>query len=186
MPDKLPDAAKEAGNAIRSRLATAMDFKRGMRNLACGVSVVTVTDGSTSDGLTATAMCSLSADPPHLLVCVNTTAGAHDALRRIGAFCVNVLARDHENIARRFASMDGSSREERFELGRWLPLATGALALETALANFDCLVVREIVASTHTIFIGRVIEVRTEGRGQPLIYRDGRFAGLGDDTICRG
>jgi flavin reductase (DIM6/NTAB) family NADH-FMN oxidoreductase RutF len=169
----------ERGDTMRPTLATAADFKRGMRQLASGVNVITVCDGRASDGLTATAVCSLSAEPPHLLVCVNATANAHEPLRRVGAFCLNVLARGQEDIARRFASMDGAGREARFDLGKWFPLATGALALQGALANFDCLVVREIIAATHTVFIGRVIEVRMGGEATPLIYWGGSFDGLG-------
>lgn len=64
--------------------------------------------------------------------------------------------------------MDGACREARFDLGKWFPLATGTLALKGALANFDYPVIREIIASTHTVFIGRVIAVRTNGRQPPL------------------
>jgi flavin reductase len=97
-----------------------------MRTLASAVNVVRVRDGHKSDGLTATAVCSLSAEPPHRPVCVGAAANAHDSLRRIGAFCLNVLARDQKDIARRFANMAGAGRDERIDLGRRIPLVTGA------------------------------------------------------------
>ena len=161
-------------------LATPDDFKNGMRQLAAGVNVITVANGGIRDGLTATAVCSISAEPPHLLVCVNATANAHGPIHRAGSFCLNVLARDQEDIARRFAGMDGSERSERFALGHWSTLATGSPALDGALANFDCLVVREIEAATHTLFIGRVLGVRTEEPNEPLIYSNGHFTGVGE------
>ena len=162
-----------------SLLATPEDFKRGMRQFAAGVSIVTVAYEGTRDGLTATAVTSISAEPPHLLVCVNATAGAHGPIHRSGSFCLNLLARDQEAIAKRFAGMDGAARGDRFALGTWATLSTGAPVLDGALANFDCIVVREIEAATHTVFIGRVLAVRTDPHGEPLIYGDGRFAGLG-------
>ena len=77
---------------------------------------------------------------------------------------------------------DGGERTRRFEVGHWTTLATGAPLLEDALAAFDCLVVREIEASTHTIFIGRVLAVRSNSDGAPLIFNDGRFTSALEDA----
>ena len=159
-------------------LATSLDFKRGMRQLAAGVNVITTANGPDGDGLTATAVCSISAEPPHLLVCINSSASAHGPIHKSGAFCLNVLAHDQEDVARRFAGMDGADRVDRFKIGTWSHLATGAPVLDGALANFDCIVVREIEAATHTLFIGRVLAVRTKDDGAPLIYGNGRFTSL--------
>jgi len=159
-------------------LATTADFKRGMRQLAAGVNVITVANGTIYDGLTATAACSISAEPPHLLICVNSSASAHGPIHRAGAFCLNVLAHDQEAIAKRFAGMDGADRTSRFEIGTWGQLATGAPVLDGAIANFDCIVVREIEAATHTLFLGRVLSVRSNDKSEPLIYGGGRFTSL--------
>lgn len=167
-----------ATDAAPALLATPDDFKRGMRQLAAGVNVITVANAGIRDGLTATAVCSISAEPPHLLVCVNATANAHAPMHRAGSFCLNVLAQDQEAIAKRFAGMDGSDRAQRFDLGHWTTLSTGSPVLDGALANFDCIVVREIEAATHTLFIGRVLAVRANEAGSPLIYSNGRFTGI--------
>jgi flavin reductase (DIM6/NTAB) family NADH-FMN oxidoreductase RutF len=177
----LIDTSAKLVNAT-PRIATASEFKQGMRKLAAGVNVVTVFEEGYAQGLTATAVCSLSAEPPHLLVCVNSSASAHGAIHRAGAFGLNVLCRQQEEIARRFAGMDGGERARRFEIGHWTTLATGAPLLEDALAAFDCLVVREIEASTHTIFIGRVLAVRSND-GAPLIFNDGRFTSAAPDAL---
>lgn len=158
-----------------AKLATSHDFKQGMRTLAAGVNVITVMEEGYAQGLTATAVCSLSAEPPHLLICVNSSASAHGAIHRVGAFGLNVLSQQQEEIARRFAGMEGTERAHRFDTGVWTTLATGAPLLEDAMAALDCLVVREIAASTHTIFIGRVLAVRTSTNRVPLIFHDGRF-----------
>jgi flavin reductase (DIM6/NTAB) family NADH-FMN oxidoreductase RutF len=156
------------------KLASAREFKQGMRKLAAGVNVVTVLEEGYAQGLTATAVCSLSAEPPHLLVCVNSSASAHGAIHRAGAFGLNILCVDQENIARRFGGMDEGDRAHRFDVGRWTAGVTGAPLLEDALSAFDCLVVREISAATHSIFIGRVLDVRV-GQGTPLVFHDGVF-----------
>ena len=156
---------------------SADDFKEGMRQLAASVTVISVTHNGTRDGLTATATCSVSAEPPQLLICVNRDAGAHDLIQKEGVFGVNVLARNQEDIAKRFAGIDGTDREDRYGLGSWTEIVTGAPILEGALAGFDCQVAKRMTAGTHSIFIGRIVGIKYRD-GPPLIYRDGQFTGL--------
>ena len=153
-------------------------FKKGMRQLAAAVNVITVSYNGEQDGLTATAACSVSAEPPQLLICVNSTAGAHNLILKSGAICLNVLARDQEDIAMRFAGMDGADRAERFGLGQWSTLVTGMPVLDGALANFDCQIAQQIQAGTHSVFIGRIVDSRAVDDGSPLIYGGGQFTGI--------
>ena len=67
---------------------------------------------------------------------------------------------------------------ERFDVGRWTTLKTGAPVLADALASFDCIVTERVQASTHTIFIGRVVDVRARPRAKPLVYARGTYARL--------
>lgn len=153
-------------------------FRQGMRRLAASVTIITTRHDARRAGLTATAVCSLSTAPPQLLVCVNRAADAHDPIDRGGRFCVNLLASGHRGLAARFAGADGVEGEARFAEGRWIDLATGAPALADALACFDCEVGERVRASTHTIFIGRVVEVAIQPRGKPLLYAAGEYAAL--------
>jgi flavin reductase (DIM6/NTAB) family NADH-FMN oxidoreductase RutF len=114
------------------------------------------------------------------LVSVNSSAGAHNAIRKAGAFSLNILGRDQEDIANRFAGMDGAERSQRFGLGTWETMVTGAPTLAGAVANFDCEVEQMVTAATHTIFIGRVVAVTSRDDGQTLLYGDGKFTGLSD------
>ncbi|MAI11982.1 MAG: hypothetical protein CBD27_08465 [Rhodospirillaceae bacterium TMED167] len=157
------------------------DFKAGMRQLAAGVTVITAALNETKDGLTATATCSVSADPPQLLICVNQLAGAHNLIRDAGSFGVNILARDHEDIALRFAGMDDTEREDRFDLGTWMEVATGAPILKEALAGFDCTISEQVDAGTHSIFIGRIVGILHQ-QGSPLLYGNGAFTGLANQN----
>lgn len=106
-------------------------FKRGMRRLASGVSLITTIDDGVRYGLVATAVSSVSAAPPTLLICVNTAASAHDHVAAAGVFCVNILAEGHEDVAARFSS--SRDRETRFASGEWRQIETGAPALVGAL-----------------------------------------------------
>jgi flavin reductase (DIM6/NTAB) family NADH-FMN oxidoreductase RutF len=153
-------------------------FKQGMRCLAAGVTIVTTLHDGQRNGLTATAVTSLSADPPQILVCVNRAAAAHDPIHRGSLMCVNVLAHVHQNLAARFAGQSGVFGEDRFGAGRWTTLSTGAPVLADALASFDCVVTERVQASTHTIFIGRVVGVRTRPKARPLVYASGTYARL--------
>lgn len=165
-------------NATLAELPTvgANDHKQGMRHVAACVSIIAVSDGATRTGLTATAVCSVTADPPRLVVFVNKTVAADEAILKSGSLSVNVLAGEQEDIAKAFAGMiEGVRGEARFDYGRWEPLATGAPALENALAVFDCRVVKVFDESTHHAFLCEVLATRERSDGQALIYLNGGF-----------
>src|SRR5262245_28252218 len=152
-------------------------FKSGMRRLASGVSLVTTVLDGKRHGLVATSVCSVSAEPPSLLVCVNRSSKSHDPIRDAGIFCINVLGAEDDAVARRFSSPE--LREARFAQREWESLSTGAPALVDALASFDCRTSHTVSADTHTIFIAHVVAARL---GQPgkgaLVYMDGQYSTL--------
>ncbi|MFB2552348.1 flavin reductase family protein [Ensifer soli] len=149
-------------------------FKAGMRRLASGVSLITSGTGDTRVGLIATAVNSVSADPPTLLICVNQTASAHDVIAGSGTFCVNILRADSVDIAGQFSST--ARRAERFSSGDWEALATGSPVLSSALVAFDCAVTQSMPYHSHTIFFGRIVDVKIGEKGvEPLIYLDRTF-----------
>ena len=154
----------------------AAAFKKGMRHLAASVTLITTCEGKARGGLTATAVCSVSADPPQILVCVNKSASAHDTIGSAGFFCVNILAPDHRKIAERFAGMDGVEGDARFgDMGEWSTLTTGAPVLKGCPVSFDCKLVSEVSAGTHTIYIGQIIDIALDPVALPLVYADGNF-----------
>src|SRR4051812_29512719 len=116
----------------------AAAFKRGMRHLAASVTLITTRYRELRGGLTATAVCSVSAEPPQLLICVNKTASAHDPIAQAGFFCVNILSPGHRKIAERFAGMDGVEGDERFhDMGEWSSLSTGRPGRKAVPSRFD-------------------------------------------------
>jgi flavin reductase (DIM6/NTAB) family NADH-FMN oxidoreductase RutF len=153
-------------------------FREAMRRLAAGVTIVTAVHDGEKGGLTATAVCSLSADPPQILVCVNRSAHAHDLIHKGDRMCVNVLAHDQQALAARFAGQGGITGAARFLAGDWIADKTGVPVLSDALASFECVVAERVSASTHTIFIGKVVGVRVRAAGRPLLYASGAYAGV--------
>ena len=152
-------------------------FRKGMRYLAGACSIIACGNDDERAGLTATAVMSVTADPPRLLVCVNKNVRAHELIGRHRALSVNVLSDAQEPLARRFAGMvPGVMGEARFEGGPWHAGATGVPVLADALASFECRVVEAISASTHDLFVCEVIDITTQADCGPLVYFDGLFA----------
>lgn len=154
---------------------TPQAFIQSMRQLAAGVTLITTTHRGQRAGLTATAVCSVSAEPPQLLVCINRQAETHDLVAQSGMFAVNVLAADQHRLAEIFAGSGGVYGDQRFAEARWTTLATGAPVLLRCLASFDCRLVQRVPAATHSIFLGRVEAVRLEPDLDPLVYVEGDY-----------
>lgn len=152
------------------------DFKTAMRQVASSVAVITARSGEHVNGLTATAVCSVSASPPVLLVCVNKGASAEAIIAESGSFAVNFLTEEQHRVARLFSTAK-LSPQECFAEGNWQAQATGAPVLDGALASFDCLVETCVQSGTHNIYLGRVVAVVSLDQ-EGLIYRDGLFRRL--------
>jgi len=163
------------GQRHHMNVADAQVFRSGMRHLAAHVCLITTTAPSGERlGLTATAVCSVSADPPTLLCCVNRQIPPFVAIRESGFFAVNVLGVQDLALAERFASKIHG--EARFDIGDWSRLTTGAPVLETALATFDCRLTRLEEVATHGILYGEIQAIRSsaEKAGQ-LLYAHGAY-----------
>lgn len=157
--------------------------RTGMRHFASGVSVVTSRFGETRVGLTATAVCSVTVDPPRMLVLVNKKAFASEVILAGGVVCINVLSQGQEHIAKVFAGMiEGVSGPGRFEHGHWNTLVSGAPVLNGALANFDCRVIKVFDESTHHAFLCEVLANGENAGGEPLVYINGTFRHIAPQT----
>jgi flavin reductase len=154
----------------------AEQFKVGMRTLAGAVNIITSLQSGHRYGMTATAVCSASAEPPTVLACINKLAGTHGAVAKSKAFCVNVLRAEDWELSTSFSG--AQSGESRFKSRDWTRLATGSPVLIDALVSFDCRVVKSMVHGTHTIFLGLVEQVLIGKKGKPLLYAGGQYAKL--------
>ena len=150
------------------------DFRRVLGHFATGVTILTTVDPEgRPTGLTASAFCSVSLDPPLVLICVDHKSQSFPALSESRGFAVNVLSAAQEDLSRRFAT----TRLDKFDGVAYTPGLHGAPVLQDALAQVECETVGRYVQGDHTIFVGRVERARM-GPGEPLLYFRGRYERL--------
>lgn len=157
-------------------------FKQGMRALTGGVTVIGAygPDG-TPMAMTATAVTSLTAEPPSLLVCVNRSASMAAALVAQARFSVNVLGADQMEVAKAFGGQLDVRGTGRFIYGNWrrvddteVPVLTGSRV------SFECQVSHVHEWATHHIVIGSVLDVHfSRASSQSLCYSDGKYHAVG-------
>jgi flavin reductase (DIM6/NTAB) family NADH-FMN oxidoreductase RutF/DNA-binding GntR family transcriptional regulator len=145
-------------------------FRDVIGHFPSGVTVVTTRTGEKNFGTTASAMTSLSIEPPMLLVCLNRTSETQAAIRVAGGFAVNILAEHQADIARQFAVKASS----KFEQAQTIQGASGMPLLRGALAQLECRVTETVTGGTHTVFLAEV-DHATAGEGSPLAYYRGEF-----------
>ncbi|WP_296583745.1 flavin reductase family protein [Xanthobacter sp.] len=151
----------------------AADFKAAMRALAASVTVITSRRGDQLNGMTATAVCSVSTAPPQILAVVNRETTSHGLIADSGTFAVNILAAHQQDLAGRFAR----KLDEPFEGVAHGWGETGCPLLAEAVAVIECRLRERHHAGTHTIFVGEVIGVSCRG-AEPLLYFDGGYRRL--------
>ncbi len=156
------------------------DFRKAMRRLAATVTLISTTDASgRRHGMAATAVNSVTMDPPTLLICVNQTASLHAPLIEQGRFCINVLMPSHHELVGHFSGQ--KTGEDRFESGDWRFEEAGGLPyLHGAQCNLFCGVVSVTPVGTHSVIIAAVETVHVHDDVMPLIYADGRLHAVGD------
>jgi flavin reductase (DIM6/NTAB) family NADH-FMN oxidoreductase RutF len=157
----------------------ALSFRQAMRNLAGGVSVITVGQGNERTGLTVTSFSALSTEPPRVLVCVNRQSSSYPVLVKDRQFGANVLAAHQDEIASRFAGRGGIKGSDRYTGSAWQRLDDGVSILADALTAFDCEVEELIERHSHAIVIGKVRAVYAPGGSGALVYWRGGFDQLG-------
>lgn len=164
----------------------ATDFRDGMSLLTTAVNIVTTEGASGAHGFTASAVCSVTDNPPTLLVCMNQTSRSHAHFIDNKTLCVNVLGAQHEYISNAFASKLGS--EERFQQGSWTEMATGAPVLEDALVSFDCEIEHIQEVGTHSVFMCRVVAIKKAEQqsraDESLVYFNRAYHQVGQVEIA--
>jgi flavin reductase (DIM6/NTAB) family NADH-FMN oxidoreductase RutF len=151
-------------------------YRDAMRRVPAAVTIVTARFEDEANGLTATAVCSVTADPPQVLVCVNRGATAESLIAKSRRFVVNFLSEEHEDRARRF-SQSKLAGHARFDGISWIEMSTGSPAMADAIVALDCSVNTDLICGTHAIYLANVVDVRV-GDASPLLYRAGEFCRL--------
>ncbi|MFA7679498.1 MAG: flavin reductase family protein [Pigmentiphaga sp.] len=152
------------------------DLRRVFRGFASTVSIVSVRGEDGNRGMTATAVSSVSMDPPSLLVVVNRSSGMYRTMLECKYFCINILGKEqieHSHVFGGAAPMD-----ERFEWGDWRLSSHDVPYLCEAQANIFCEKAHILDVGTHTIFVGTAYQMAIGDATSPLIYLNGAYYGV--------
>jgi cob(II)yrinic acid a,c-diamide reductase len=157
---------------------TPQEYRDAMAHYAGHVQLVTTAHDGVRRGVTVTAACSVSDDPPTVLVCLNKSNPNNHIFIESGHFAVNTLALQHQEMAAAFAGFDGKSVDERFAMGGWDTIVTGSPTIRDALAVFDCRLTEYKIVATHMILFGAVVGLRGTVDQQPLLFLDRQWRSL--------
>ncbi len=152
-------------------------FRSAMRHVAATVYAVTSGHGGGRYGILATAVSSLSFEPPSLLVCVNRSASLHAPLASAEVFGVNVLGTGNRDVADQFMTPGA----DRFAVGNWSEWH-GVPVLDSAQSSFVCRRRHCHDYGTHSIFIGDLIAAQHRADALPLTYYDRHYIDIGDPS----
>lgn len=148
------------------------EFKLAMRRLAGHVGIIATQHETTRCGMAVTAIASVSANPPSILVSVNRNASTNPVLRAARLFSANLLKSDQAALCTDFSGK--FDQAERFNRSKWSTDDRGIPYLPDAQANFFCEVVELVEYESHTIFIAKVLDAISRPSVDPLLYVDGR------------
>jgi flavin reductase (DIM6/NTAB) family NADH-FMN oxidoreductase RutF len=164
-------------NASTAYLEPAALLRDALGRFATGVTVITTLDRSGHPtGTTATAIASLSLEPPLVLVCLGRGSATREAILDYGAFAINVLSDEQEELSANFARSAGDASWDDCVHDHW---ESGCPRLAGTLASVDCCVEQAIDGGDHEILIGRVRDAGADaGAAQPLLHWRGRYHGL--------
>jgi flavin reductase (DIM6/NTAB) family NADH-FMN oxidoreductase RutF/DNA-binding FadR family transcriptional regulator len=159
-----------AGQRVDEQPLDAGAFRQVIGRFMSGVVVITATHQGERRGMTVSAIASLSLDPPMIVTCLNAASATQEVIRRAGAFAVNILAEDQEQLAGIFARPGA----DPFPDLPWEPGITGAPLLAGALAVLECRIAQEVRGGSHRVLLAHVVRA-SAGEGSPLAYFRGRF-----------
>jgi flavin reductase (DIM6/NTAB) family NADH-FMN oxidoreductase RutF len=144
-------------------------FIEAMSQIVSGVSIVTTDGPAGRYGLTVSSFCSLDADPPMLLVCVNQRSPLLQAIIENRVLAVNVLSESHAALADAFAGRPQQGEAYDFGRASWTVGESKSPLLDGAVAMFDCDLAEHYEAATHVIFTARVRRSQHDPQ-IPLLY----------------
>ncbi|MEV0598079.1 flavin reductase family protein [Streptomyces sp. NPDC050315] len=145
-------------------------MKQVNRQFVTGVTVVTTMDGETPRGLAVNAFSSISLDPATVMVCVQHTSSTHDCLFRADHLAINILSTDQLDVVNAFARKS----DNKFEGLEWESGPFGSPLIVGSSAQMEVAIRERLQASTHTVFICRVVHAAVTGN-PPMVYSAGKF-----------
>lgn len=158
--------------------ATAAEFREAMSRVASSVSIVSTDGPHGVAGFTCSAVCSVTDEPPTIMICVNRKSAANAVIKANGVLCVSSLGADQIELSQLFAGVGRVPMNERFAGPHWSVLSTGAPCCTTSRVALDCRVADIKEVGTHSVIFAEVVATAHAGEGEPLIYHSRNYATL--------
>ena len=144
-------------------------LRSGMRKWVAGVTVVSSEYNGEQHGMTVSSFTSISAEPPMILVSLESSTRTHAVIFQSGFFGVTLLSEDQEWLSERFAGRTGLESDRFSGLDIFRLISTSPL-IAGGLAYFDCRLVNTMRAGTSTVFLAEVMAASISGSEEPLVY----------------
>jgi flavin reductase (DIM6/NTAB) family NADH-FMN oxidoreductase RutF len=157
------------------RIIDVRAFWRAIGNRATGSTVVTARSDAGPAGFLGLSATHLCADPPLMMVAVDKRTSALQTILEARHFALNFLPREAAAIADMFGGKGTQKGAERFAIGNWGTLTTGAPILRDAVGAIDCRLEETIERHGVVIAIGRVVDVLDGVGAAPLIHFRGGY-----------
>jgi flavin reductase (NADH)/flavin reductase/chlorophenol-4-monooxygenase component 1 len=152
------------------------DFRDALSRASTAVTIVATNGPFGLAGLTCSAVCSVSDDPPTVLLCLNRKSFAASIIKKNGVLSVNWLAAGQESLSQIFAGIGAVPMEERFTGTAWEAITTGSPCRTDAAISFDCAIVDTIDVGTHSVVFARVVAKNLSQDFSPLVYHRRQYA----------
>lgn len=163
---------------IKAHEPLTESFRRSLRGVGSSVMIVSTELATVRYGVLATAVMSLTFEPPSLAVAINQSASIHDPLCKRGAFVLNILSKWNQDVAQGFMMSEG---EYRFRYGAWSHQESDDADVDklpylvNAQASISCRLSSSLRSGTHTLLLGEVLGVQGINDCAPLLYCDGSY-----------
>ncbi|MEH7097710.1 flavin reductase family protein [Neobacillus vireti] len=144
-------------------------FRDAMGKFATGVTVLLTENEGETHGMTANGFMSVSLDPKLVVISIGHKAKFLEKVSQSKKYTVNILAKDQEHYSRHFAGRPCEAIE--FETLAEHPVLKGAIT------QIVCEVVSEHVEGDHTLFVGKVVDLRIADK-DPLLFFGGKYRQL--------
>jgi flavin reductase len=145
-------------------------YREAMARLGAAVSVVTTDGPAGRCGFTASAVCSVTDEPPTLLVCMNRGSDLNAKFKANRVLCVNTLNAGQQALSDSFAGYGEADMAARFAVADWSVLTTGSPVLAHAVVSFDCQIVQVTEVGTHSVLFCEVVGLQSGASHEGLIY----------------
>lgn len=147
-------------------------FRNAMGEFATGVNVITTEVDGDVHGMTANAFMSVSLQPKLVVISIGEKASMLNKIKKSKKYAVNILSEEQKELSMLFAGQIKENKDVSFDRLGGLPVIKGAST------QISCEVINEHVEGDHTLFIGKVIDVKLEEECNPLLFYKGQYSSL--------